>query len=164
MPSYKLTFGDRVITYMGNEGYLSFGKPPIQRYEISLFKSPDGLGVSAGTVSMPFSAFDQIGVACRWCEKRDIHGCNWLWFNPQAFSATTGNNLLVYNMANEGNYYMWESNMNYDNANKTFTVLNDQGTKWWGMASPIGTNATLTGTNNGYRHRIVAEIVGVKYQ
>lgn len=26
MPAYKLTFGDRVITYMGHEGYLSFGE------------------------------------------------------------------------------------------------------------------------------------------
>ena len=164
--TYKLQYDGMTLTYPGWNGYVSWEKSefPIQRYEISLFKSSNGLGVSAGTVSMPFNEFEQIGVRCCWDGNRALHGSNWLWFNNQAFTATTGNNLLVFNIANDSNYFMFEANMNYNNTNKTFTVLNDQSTKWWGMTSPIGTNATLTGTNNGSRHKIVAEIVGVKYQ
>jgi hypothetical protein len=164
MPSYKLTFGDRVITYMGHEGYLSFGKPPIQRYEISLFKSSNGLGVSAGTVSMPFSAFDEIGIRCCWENSRSLHGSNWLWFPVSQFSATTGQQDLTYLMSNDSNYYIFQSVFKYNNTANTFNVPNDQASQWWGMYSPINTNATIAATNNGSRHKIIGEIVGVKYQ
>ena len=46
MPSYKLTFGDRVVNYQGHEGYVAFGKPEIQRYELQIFKSDNGLGIA----------------------------------------------------------------------------------------------------------------------
>ena len=162
MATYKLTFGDRVITYMGHEGYLSFGKPPIQRYEISLFKSSNGLGVSAGTVSMPFSAFDEIGIRCCWEGGRETHGCNWLWFSN--FSATTGQQDLSYFISNNTNYYLLQSVFQYNNTAKTFNVPNDQSSQWWGMYSPINTTATIAATNNGSRHKIIGEIVGVIYQ
>jgi hypothetical protein len=153
-----------VVTYLGHEGYLSFGKPPIQRYEISLFKSSNGLGVSAGTVSMPFSAFDEIGIRCCWENSRSVHGSNWLWFPNAQMSATTGQQDLTYFMANSTNYYLFQSVFQYNNTAKTFNVPNDQSTQWWGMYSPISTTATIAATNNGSRHKIIGEIVGVKYQ
>lgn len=164
--TYKLQYDGMTLTYPGWNGYVSWEntKFPIQRYEMSLFKSPNGLGVSAGTVSMPFSAFDEIGIRCCWQDSRNTHGCNWLWFSNQAFTATTGNQLLLYNIANSTNYYFFESNMNWNNTAKTFTVLNDQSTKYWGMYTPVGTTATINATNNNARHNIVGEIVGVKYQ
>lgn len=164
MPAFKLTFGDRVVNYQGHEGYVAFGKPEIQRYEITLFKSDNGLGVSAGTLSQPFSAFDEIGIRCCWESDRTLNGCNWLWFPYSQFSATTGQQDLTYIMANNSNYYIFQSVFTYNNTAKTFNVPNDQASQWWGMYSPINTNATIAATNNGSRHKIIGEIVGVKYQ
>lgn len=164
MPSYKLTFGDRVLSYQGHEGYVAFGKPEIQRYELQIFKSDNGLGVSAGTVSQPFSAFDEIGIRCCWESSRDLHGCNWLWFPVSQFSATTGQQDLTYLMSNDSNYFIFQSVFQYNNTSNTFNVPNDQASQWWGMYSPINTNATIAATNNGSRHKIIGEIVGVKYQ
>jgi len=163
---YKIQYANNTLTYPGWNGFLQYENKavPFQRYEITLFKSDNGLGVSAGTLSQPFSAFDEIGIRCCWVGDRTLHGCNWLWFPQTQFTASTGNQILNYMMANDSNYYIWQSNMNWSNANNTFTVLNDQGSKWWGMTSPINTTATIGATNNASRHKIVGEIVGVKYQ
>lgn len=163
---YKIQYANNTLTYPGWNGFLQYENMavPFQRYEMTIFKSENGDGVSAGTVSQPFSAFDEIGIRCSWQDSRALHGCNWLWFPKNVFTASTGNTILNYMMANGSNYYIWQSNMNWSNANKTFTVLNDQGSKWWGMYSPINTTATIGATNNGSRHKIVGEIVGVKYQ
>jgi hypothetical protein len=163
---YKLQYDGMTLAYPGWNGYLQYENiaVPFQRYEITLFKSDNGDGVSAGTVLQPFSAFDEIGIRCSWQDSRALHGCNWLWFPNNVFTASTGNTMLNYMIANDSDYYIFQSNMNWNNANKTFTVLNDQGSKRWGMYSPINTNATIGATNNGSRHKIVGEIVGVKYQ
>lgn len=162
--TYKLQYDGMTLTYPGWNGYVSWEntKFPIQRYEISLFKSSNGLGVSAGTVSMPFSAFDEIGIRCCWESSRATHGCNWLWFRN--FSATTGQQDLSYFISNDTNYFLYQSVFQYNNTAKTFNVPNDQSTQWWGMYSPIGTNATIAASNNGSRHKIIGEIVGVIYQ
>jgi len=164
MPSYKLTFGDRILTYPGWNGYVGYGSIPYQRYEKTIYRSSNGLGTSAGSVLMPFSAFDEIGIRCCWQDNRDLHGSNWLWFPKSTFTAATGNTQLNYMIANNSNYFIFQSNMNWDNENKTFNVLKDQSTKYWGMISPINTTATIAASNNGSRHKIVGEIVGVKYQ
>ena len=163
---YKLQYGGMTLVYPSWNGYLQYENHdiPFQRYECTIFRSENGDGVSAGTVSQPFSAFDEIGVRCCWQDSRDLHGCNWLWFPKTQFTASTGNQILNYMIANDSNYFIFQSNMNWSNANNTFTVLNDQGSKWWGMISPINTTATIGATNNGSRHKIVSEIVGVKYQ
>lgn len=163
---YKIQYNGMTLAYPGWNGYVGWenNSYPFQRYEKTIFKSENGNGVSAGAVSQPFSAFDEIGVRCCWEGNRDLHGCNWLWFPNNVFTASTGNTQLNYMIANDSNYFIFQSNMNWSNANKTFTVLNDQGSKWWGMTSPIGTNATIGATNNASRHKIVGEIVGVKYQ
>lgn len=163
---FKLQYGSNTLTYPGWGGYVGWENTnyPFQRYEMTIFKSENGDGVSAGNVSQPFSAFDEIGIRCSWEGNRDLHGCNWLWFPNNVFTASTGNTQLNYMIANNTDYYIFQSNMNWSNVNNTFTVLNDQGSKRWGMYSPIGSNATIGATNNGSRHKIVGEIVGVKYQ
>jgi len=162
---YKIQYNGMTLAYPGWNGYVGWENTnyPFQRYETTLFKSDNGLGVSAGTLSQPFSAFDEIGVRCCWADSRETYGCNWLWFPKTQFTASTGNQELNYMMA-DSVYYIWQSNMNWSNVNNTFTVLNDQSTKWWGMYSPTNTNATIGATNNANRHNIVSEIVGVKYQ
>ena len=163
---YKLQFANNTLIYPGWNGFLQYENNvfPYQRYELQIFKSDTGMGVSAGTVSQPFSAFDEIGIRMSWESDRDLHGCNWLWFPNNVFTASTGNAILNYMIANNSQYYIFQSNMNWSNENNTFTVLNDQSTKYWGMYSPMNTTATINAANNGSRHKIVGEIVGVKYQ
>ena len=137
-------------------------QPPYQRYELNLFKSSNGLGTNTGNVIEPFSAFDEIGIRCSWESSRDTHGCNWLWFRN--FTATTGAQDITFYIANSTNYYCFQSVFQYNNTAKTFNVPNDQSSQWWGMTTPITSNATIVAQNNASRHKIVAEIVGVKYQ
>lgn len=161
---YKLQYNGMTLAYPGWNGFLQYENMavPFQRYEMTIFKSENGDGVSAGTVLEPFSAFDEIGIRCSWQDSRDLHGCNWLWFRN--FTATTGQQDLTYMIANNSNYYVFQSVFQYNNTAKTFNVPNDQASQWWGMYSPIGTNATIAATNNDSRHKIIGEIVGVKYQ
>lgn len=163
---YKLQYANNTLTYPGWGGFLQYENHaiPFQRYEYTIFRSENGNGVSAGSVSMPFSAFDEIGVCCSWQDYPELHGKQWLWFPQTNFTAATGNQILNYMIANNSNYYIFQSNMNWNNTAQTFTVLNDQGSKYWGMYSPINTTASILYTNNGSRHKIVGEIVGVKYQ
>ena len=163
---YKIQYANNTLTYPGWNGFLQYENHaiPFQRYEYTIFRSTDGNGVSAGSVSQPFSAFDEIGVCCSWQDSPKLYGKQWLWFPQTNFTADTGNQILNYMIADNSNYYIFQSNMNWNNTAQTFTVLNDQGSKYWGMYSPINTTASILYTNNGYRHKIVGEIVGVKYQ
>lgn len=161
---YKIQYANNTLTYPGWNGFLQYENRaiPFQRYEYTIFRSENGDGVSAGSVSMPFSAFDEIGIRCSWQDSRDLYGCNWLWFRN--FTATTGQQDLTYMMANNSNYYIFQSVFQYNNTAQTFNVPNDQASQWWGMYSPINTTASILATNNGSRHKIIGEIVGVNYQ
>ena len=136
----------------------------IKRYEKTLFRSSNGLGVATGTFSEPLSDFDEIGIACGWNSSRNVHGRNWLWFSKNAFQSTTGTVKLSFTLNNSSNYYFFMSLFNYDNENKTFTVPNDQATHYWGLISPVSTTGTIVAQNNNSRHQVICEIVGVKYQ
>lgn len=60
---YKLQYNGMTLAYPGWNGFVAYNKPenpPYQRYEYTLFESPDGLGVSAGTVFMPYTATGDI--------------------------------------------------------------------------------------------------------
>ena len=54
----------------------SFWKPAFNRYELYIFSSENGNGVSAGNVTQPFSAFDEIGIGLGYPNNRDIWGIN----------------------------------------------------------------------------------------
>lgn len=87
------------------------------RYEYTIFET--ATPVSAGTVSMPFSSFDEIGV----CYKGgDVD--RWLWYNKECLS---GSNPQV---SYHGTYYTYSNDraftfslfLNMNNNNKTFSI------------------------------------------
>lgn len=135
-----------------------------RRYEYTIFGSPTAVGVSAGTVSMPFSAFDQIGIRTCWYASLDKNGSNIMWFNPTAFKSTTGQyNLCYFNAAN--NYALTQQPFNYNNTAKTFNCPNDTSTAWRNLYTTVGSNAKFQSYNNGTnRIKLVGQIIGVKYQ
>lgn len=135
-----------------------------RRYEYTIFGSPTSVGVSAGTVSMPFSAFDQIGIRTCWYASLDQNGSNIMWFNPTAFKSTTGRyNLCYFNAAN--NYGLIQQPFNYDNTAKSFNCPNDTSSAWRNLYTNVGSNAKFQSYNNGTnRIRLVGQIIGVKYQ
>lgn len=161
---YKIQYANNTLTYPGWNGFLQYENHaiPFQRYEYTIFRSTDGNGVSAGSLSQPLSAFDEIGICCSWQDSPELHGKQWLWFRNM--TATTGAQDLTYMIANNSDYYVFQSVFTYNNTAKTFNVPNDQASQWWGMYSPINTTASILATNNGARHKIIGEIVGVNYQ
>ncbi len=165
---YKLQYNGRTLSYHGWNGYLQYTvhEPILKaRYEKVLFSTANGDGTNTGTFSERLDQFDQVGIACSWVDSRSLHGRNWLWFDgKKAFQGDSGSVPIRYIMANGSNYYIFLSTLTYNNSNLTFEVLNNQSTQYWGGYSPINTTATLAATNNGLRHKIVAEIRGVKYQ
>ncbi len=164
MFSYKLTYGGNTLTYPEWNGYCAY-VPEKTRYEYTIFGSPTSVGVSAGTVSMPFSAFDQIGIRTCWNSNLDRFGSNIWWFNPNTFKATTGQYMLPYNFASETYYQMVQQPIQYNNTAKTFKCPNDTSTVWRCLYTPVGSNAKFSGYNHGSnRVKIVGQIIGVKYQ
>lgn len=162
--TYKLSFNGNTLTYPGWNGYCSY-VPERTRYEYTLFGSPTAVGVSAGTVSMPFSAFDQIGIRTCWNNSLDTNGSNIFWFNPTAFKSATGQYYLNYNFANSTYYSMMQQPFTYNNTAKTFTCPNETSTAWRGLLTTLTSNAKFSGYNHGAnKTRLVGQIIGVKYQ
>lgn len=163
---YKLQYNGMTLAYPGWNGYVGWenNSYPFQRYEKTLFKSSNGCGVSAGTFTDDLRDFDEIGLGLTWQDGRELHGRNWIFLSNRAVSAETGSVPVVYHMANNSNYYTFENFFNFDNTAKTFTIPNNQSTQYWGIITPINTTATLVANNNGSRHKIIGEIIGVKYQ
>jgi hypothetical protein len=163
---YKLQYNGMTLAYPGWNGYVGWENAaiPFQRYEKTLFKSSNGCGVSAGTFSDDLRDFDEIGLGLTWQDGREVYGRNWIFLAKQAFSAETGSVPVVYHMSNDWNYYTFENLFNFDNTAKTFTIPNNQSTQYWGIYTSINTTATLLAANNGSRHKIIGEIIGVKYQ
>lgn len=87
------------------------------RYEYTIFET--STPVSAGTVSMPFSSFDEIGVCY---QGGDVD--RWLWYNKECLS---GSNPQV---SYHGTYYTYSNDraftfslfLNMNNNNRTFSV------------------------------------------
>lgn len=165
---FKLQYMGRTLRIPGFEGYLQYTvhEAPLKaRYEKVLFSTANGDGTNTGSFSERLDQFDQIGIACSWMDSRSLHGRNWLWFDgKKAFQGDSGSVPIRYIMADGSNYFIFLSTLTYNNSNLTFEVLNNQSTQYWGGYSPINSTATLSATNNGNRHKIVAEIRGVKYQ
>lgn len=160
MPSYKLTFGDRVLTYPGHAGYVGYGMPlPIQRYEYSLYHNADGIGASAGSLASAASGFDQLIVGVGWQDGRATHGIEYNYFNlPKTDFA------LQHYFSNGSNFYLFESRLDIDNANKTWQISANTA-NYWGLTTPQTTTAALTQWNcTTARLRCVTDIIGVKYQ
>lgn len=89
----------------------------MSRYEYTIFET--ATPVSAGTVSMPFSSFDEIGVCY---QGGDVD--RWLWYNKECLS---GSNPQV---SYHGTYYTYSNDraftfslfLNMNNNNKTFSI------------------------------------------
>lgn len=156
---------DPVATFSASGVLLDENVFEKRRYEYTLFGSPTAVGVSAGSVSMPFSAFDQIGVRTCWKNGLDKYDSNIWWFNPTAFKSTTGQYNLTYNFANETYYQMLQQKFNYNNTAKTF-VCPDEGTSAWRcLITPVTSNAKFSGHNySTNKLALVGQIIGVKYQ
>ena len=156
---------DPVATFSASGVLLDENVFEKRRYEYTIFGSPTAVGVSAGTVSMPFSAFDQIGI--RTCWQNDLHnyGSNIWWFNPTAFKSVTGQYNLTYNLANGKYYQMLQQPFNYNNTARTFSCPNDTSTAWRSLITPVTSNAKFTSNNYGAsKVALVGQIIGVKYQ
>jgi hypothetical protein len=164
MSTYKLTYNDQIISLPSENEALSY-KQLKSRYEYTIFGSPTSVGVSAGTVSMPFSAFDQIGIRTCWNSDLDILGSNIFWFNENLFKSSTGKCQLHYNFADGTYYQMIQQQMNFDNTNNTFICPNDTVSAYRGAYTTVTANARIYGHDYGSdRNRIVGQIIGVKYQ
>lgn len=164
---YKLQYNGMTLTYPGWNGFLQYQNTavPFQRYEYTLFESPDGLGVSAGTVSMPFSAFDEVGIGLGWKNYRNICGINYNWFDKAQMSAATANPTLTYVFADNVNYCVEAVTFNYNNNNLTFTTnKNGQAltAMYGGIITPTATTAKFTALNGDTN--VITKIIGVKYQ
>lgn len=164
---FKLQYGGNTVTYPGWNGYLQYENNviPFQRYEYTLFESQDGLGVSAGTVSMPFSAFDEVGIGLGWKDKRNLHGINYNWYDKSQMSAATANPTLTYVFSNNTNYIVEAVTFNYNNNNLTFTT-NRNGQAFTAMYGGITTTTATTAKFNAWNGdtNVITKIIGVKYQ
>lgn len=134
------------------------------RYEYTIFNT--GTSVSAGTVSLPFSSFDELGVCYNGGESD-----NWIWYDHENLTGSTPR--VTY----EGTYYTWNTDraftfagfFNMNNNNKTFTVTMPNCNPYiytnsleynYKMQRPYG---DLTATIAQCKKSVV-KIVGVRYQ
>lgn len=165
--SYYITYGGNRLTFPGATGSVAweYVPPPFRRYEYTIFGDSSGLPVSAGSVSMPFSAFDNIGIRAVWKDTRNQHGNGWYtWYDNSMFSATSGTVAVPLMLGNTSYYYDFMTKLNYNNTAKTFTTVQENGTNRWTIVSPIASTAGWSTQNNGARHIIIGQIIGVKYQ
>ena len=164
---FKLQYNGMTLAYPGWNGYVGWENAaiPFQRYEKVLFETPNGVGTNAGTYSDDFRNFDEIGICQCWQDSRAIFGANWVFYSlKQAFNNDTGTVPITFRIANDNNYWTFINLISYDNINKTFSLANNQSTQYWGIITPVNNNATITATNNTARHKVIAKIIGVKYQ
>lgn len=163
---YKLQYNGMTLAYPGWNGYVGYEPEdtPYQRYEYTLFEAPDGLGVSAGTVSMPYTAFDEIGICLGWKDTRNLHGVNYNWMPSTTFSATSASTVLNYAFSNNSTYYVISTRFNFSNADKTFVTDKNGLTAnmYGGMQTPTGNNTKFNAWNTDTK--VITKIIGVKYQ
>lgn len=167
--AYKLQYNGMTLTYPGWGGFVGYENTavPFQRYEYTIFGSNITPGVSAGNVSMPFSAFDTVGIRTLW------HGQEWqsaygngmfIWYDKSKFSANTGVVNVPIMFSDSMYYYVFQTKLDYNNSNLSFSTENNQNTMYAGMTTTTGTTAKWTQSKNNSRHVVIGQIIGVKYQ
>lgn len=164
--TYKLSFEGNTISTSSNEAPLSFDyiTYPKKRYEYTIYDAGANNVVSAGTVSMPFSAFDEVGIAAGYNGFTDF---TWSWFSKKSFTNTTGRSFLQYVVSTTTNYYTFVCGFVHNNSNKSFTVdKNGQplNTTYGEIHTPVSTTAKFVSTQNNNSIICVNKIIGVKYQ
>ena len=165
LDTYKLSYGGNTVTYPGWNGYIQWQQPYYARYEYNLFGNNTSPGVSAGTVSMPFSAFDTIGIRTVWRQSQSINGNGtFIWYDKAQVTAATVQLNVPIILANTNNYCVFETTVEINNTNKTFTTLNNQSTMYGGIYTPLTSNAKWAQINDANRHNVIGQIIGVKYQ
>lgn len=165
MPAYKLTFGDRVLYYDNFNNYLTYGAIPVQRYEYSLYHNPNGIGVSAGNLASATSAFDEIIVGVGWQDNRYLHGIEYNTFQAYNANGTIKTEFgLQHYFSNNSNFYMFETKMDVNNNNLTFTCSANTA-NYWALQTTLSTTAAILNSNLATaRLKCVTDIIGVKYQ
>lgn len=138
-----------------------FAEPTYKdRYEVTLFESSNGNGVSSGTVSDAFANYDEIGIRCRF-DNISVNGGYWNWFGNTAFKSSSGSQWINY-MTNDGtNFNLIEVRFNYNNLTFTVDVPNSYG---WNIYTNMNSNARMYCNYSASLLNIVSKIVGVKYQ
>lgn len=164
--TYKLQFNGNTITYPDNTVPICFNHEtyPKRRYEYTIYDAGDGGRTSAGTVSMPFSAFDEIGIGAGYANFPEV---SWTWFDHNAITANTGKNAIRYITNSENNYFVFVCTFVHNNSNNTFTVdKNGQNlnSAWMLAQTPCNTTGAWTAYVNNNSIKCVNKIVGVRYQ
>lgn len=165
--TYKLQFNGNTVTYPGWNGYMQWQQPYYARYEYNLFGNNTSPGVSAGTVSIPFSAFDTIGFRTLFPNASDqptYGNGTFIWYDKAQVTAATVQLNVPIILANANNYCVYETTVEINNTAKTFAALNNQSTAYGGMYTPLKSNAKWAQINDANRHNVIGQIIGVKYQ
>lgn len=162
---YKLQYANNTLTFPGWNGYVGYEeKYALNRYELHIFSSVNGNGVSAGNVSQPFSAFDEIGIGLGYPNNREIWGRNYVWLSNSIFQATTGQINLLHDIGSNTNHFFYMNTFRYDNTGKTFSTVNDVSTCYGAFYTDYRNNGKLLAQNNVNKINCVTDIIGVKYQ
>lgn len=138
--------------------------PAVNRYEKTIFSSTNGNGVSAGNVTEPFSAFDEIGIGLGYVSDRDTWGKNYIWLSNSVFQAATGQVQLVHDIGSKFYHLFYMNTLKYDNTGKTFSTVNDVSTCYGAFYTDYRNNGKLSAQNNVNKINCVTDIIGVKYQ
>lgn len=163
--SYYVTYGGNRVTFPGSIGSVAWEyAPPVRRYEYTLYRSPDHVGVSAGTLNSSITGFDQIMVGVGWNNAYSQFGTQWKTFS---ISDTTAFSLQTF-IAGSGNgsYYMHYSFMTINTATNTFAMSANTADRW-AVQTPSTSTATWALNSVGAataRLNCVTDIIGVKYR
>jgi len=148
------------------EAYLGstkvYGNLPVykDRYEYTIFKSSNGLGVSSGTCNSNINSYDQIGILLVNIS-RSVGGGEWLWFDKDGTAASSGSHYIKYN-TNDGTYFQtFQLVFNWNGATFSISHSNNNG---WDLYTKMSDTTRIYVNNPSDMNKAVAQIVGVKYQ
>lgn len=164
--SYYITYGGNRLTFPGATGSVAWEyvpPPKFSRYEISIFGGPSAGGSASGTASMPFTAFDQIGVKATYSGELAAHGNGyWWWYDVSSIS---GRNMMSvpFMLCNNANFHKAQSLFSLNMTAGSFAFSGNSANPRWDIYTPLTANTKLQSTTL-QRARLIGEIVGVKYR
>ena len=161
--SYFVTFGDNRLTFPGATGSVAWEYNPlhVNRYEYTLWESPNRIGQSSGTLASSTKNFDEILIGLSWKDSVDHFGVEYKSFPANVTTNATCTRMFGYSST----YYMYTNVVHFDNSALKWSSINNSANRWF-ISSPATTTASwTTGPSSQGVNRLstVAKIIGVKY-